>query len=154
MLVLNIHYVKWMLINKPKPACESVSGYSSSQLSEVHLGSEGWGDKGRGRQGERLLVANSPCPLSPCPLVQKPSSKYFIQVKTAISKTVFTKVLTDEELNKLQMPTLFLVGENEIIYSARKAVERVQKAAPNIQTSVIKSAGHDLPFAQPIFARE
>ena len=63
--------------------------------------------------------------------------------------TVFTKVLTDEELNKLQMPTLFLVGENEIIYSARKAVERVQKAAPNIQTSVIKNAGHDLPFAQP-----
>ncbi len=44
--------------------------YSSSQLSEVHLGSEGWGDSGRGRQGERLLVANSPChlvTLSPCP---------------------------------------------------------------------------------------
>ncbi|NET03454.1 MAG: alpha/beta hydrolase [Merismopedia sp. SIO2A8] len=62
---------------------------------------------------------------------------------------VFTKVLTDEELSRLQMPTLFLVGENEIIYSVEKTIARLQKVAPNIQIKVIKNAGHDLPMVQP-----
>ena len=62
---------------------------------------------------------------------------------------VFTKILTDAELQQLQMPTLFLVGENEIIYSTQKATTRVRKAAPHIHIKVIQDAGHDLPFAQP-----
>lgn len=62
---------------------------------------------------------------------------------------VFAKILTDQELSSLNVPTLFLTGENEIIYSVKKAIARIQSVAPNIQTEVIKNAGHDLPMAQP-----
>ncbi|MGK7874743.1 MAG: alpha/beta fold hydrolase [Xenococcaceae cyanobacterium] len=62
---------------------------------------------------------------------------------------LFAKVFTDTELNKLQMSTLFLTGENEIIYSVKKTIERIRNVAPGIQIKVIKNAGHDLPFAQP-----
>lgn len=39
---------------------------------------------------------------------------------------VFGKVLTDAELKQLQQtPTLFLTGENEIVYSVKKSMERL-----------------------------
>ena len=56
--------------------------------------------------------------------------------------------LADEELQQLKMPTLFLVGENEVLYSAQKAIQRLQMAAPQIQTAVIPNAGHDLLLVQ------
>lgn len=62
---------------------------------------------------------------------------------------VFAKVLTDEELRQLTLPTLFLTGENEIIYSVSKTVRRLRILIPNIEIRVIKNAGHDLPLAQP-----
>ena len=62
---------------------------------------------------------------------------------------VWANVLSDAELTQLDMPTLFLVGENEIIYSPQKVVEKLQRVAPEIQTCVIPNAGHDLPIAQP-----
>lgn len=46
------------------------------------------------------------------------------------------------------MPTLYLVGEHEKIYSAQKAVQRLHKAAPQIKTEVIPDAGHDVTFVQ------
>jgi len=52
--------------------------------------------------------------------------------------------LSDAELQALKMPVLFLVGENEKIYSARKAVDRLRTIAPHIQTMIIAGAGHDL----------
>jgi pimeloyl-ACP methyl ester carboxylesterase len=58
-------------------------------------------------------------------------------------------VLTDEELQSIIVPALFLVGENERIYSAHKAVQRLNAVAPRIQTGVIPHAGHDLTFVQP-----
>ena len=46
------------------------------------------------------------------------------------------------------MPTLYLVGENEKIYSAQEAVQRLKQVAPQIQTEVIPNAGHDLTMVQ------
>ena len=57
-------------------------------------------------------------------------------------------VLTDEELKSLHVPILFMIGENEKIYSPHEALARLQKLAPKIQTKLIKNAGHDLTFAQ------
>lgn len=58
-------------------------------------------------------------------------------------------VLTDEELEKLsEVPTLFLVGEHEVIYPAAKAVERLAGVAPQIRTGIIPDAGHDLTIVQ------
>ncbi len=46
------------------------------------------------------------------------------------------------------MPALYLVGENEKIYSAQEAVQRLNKVAPHIKTEVIPNAGHDLTIVQ------
>jgi pimeloyl-ACP methyl ester carboxylesterase len=57
-------------------------------------------------------------------------------------------VLEDQELQSIQVPTLYLVGENDKIYSPQKAVERLNKLAPQIKTEVIPNAGHDLTIVQ------
>ncbi len=56
--------------------------------------------------------------------------------------------LKDHEIANLRMPTLFLVGEHEKIYSAAKAVRRLNRIAPHIRTEIIPGAGHDLTMAQ------
>lgn len=57
-------------------------------------------------------------------------------------------VLTDAEWRNLEIPVLFMVGENEKIYSAREAVERLHKIAPQIRSEIVSDAGHDLPVVQ------
>ncbi len=51
-------------------------------------------------------------------------------------------VLTDEELQSITVPVLYLVGENEKLYSAEEAIERLNRIAPKIQTTVIPNTGH------------
>jgi len=57
-------------------------------------------------------------------------------------------VLEDAELRRIKVPTLYLVGENEKIYSAQKAIERLHKVAPHIKAEMIPHAGHDLTIVQ------
>jgi len=53
-------------------------------------------------------------------------------------------VLSDQELHGLQVPTLYIVGEHEKIYSPQKAIQRLNTIAPQIKTVMIPQAGHDL----------
>jgi pimeloyl-ACP methyl ester carboxylesterase len=64
-------------------------------------------------------------------------------------RLVGAKVFKDRELAALRTPALFLVGENEIIYPAVKAVRRLNRVAPQIRTEIIPGAGHDLTLSQP-----
>lgn len=58
-------------------------------------------------------------------------------------------VLTDAQLEKLsQVPTLFLVGEHEVIYPASEAVRRLGEAAPDIRARIVPGAGHDITIVQ------
>ncbi|MBN2587622.1 MAG: alpha/beta hydrolase [Candidatus Fermentibacteraceae bacterium] len=57
-------------------------------------------------------------------------------------------VLTDEEFQSLRIPVLFLVGENEVVYPADRAVHRINAVAPSIITEVILNASHDLTISQ------
>lgn len=57
-------------------------------------------------------------------------------------------VLDDAALRNFKVPSLFLVGEHEKIYSAQKAVSRFNRVAPQIKTEIIPHAGHDLSFVQ------
>lgn len=66
------------------------------------------------------------------------------KLKMLVSPTV----LTDLELKSLEMPTLILVGENEKIYSAQDALDRLNRVAPHIKTELIPDAGHDLTVVQ------
>ena len=69
-------------------------------------------------------------------------------------RTPIPPVLTDAQWRSLQVPTLFLVGENEVIYSAEKAVRRLQHVAPMVKTEIIAGAGHDLTFVQTAAVNE
>lgn len=57
-------------------------------------------------------------------------------------------VFTDAEWRTFSVPTLFLVGEHEVIYSAEKAVRRLQQVAPTVTPEIVAGAGHDLTFVQ------
>ena len=57
-------------------------------------------------------------------------------------------VIKEQDLRNLQTPSLFLVGEHEKVYSAHKAVGRLNRVAPRIKTEIIPQAGHDLWMVQ------
>ncbi|MHB8132697.1 MAG: alpha/beta fold hydrolase [Anaerolineaceae bacterium] len=56
--------------------------------------------------------------------------------------------IKDHEILNVQTPIMFLVGENEKTFSPHKAIQRLNKIAPDIKTEIIPQAGHDLNFAQ------
>ncbi|MBT8350490.1 MAG: alpha/beta hydrolase [Deltaproteobacteria bacterium] len=57
-------------------------------------------------------------------------------------------VIQDADLQRIKIGVLFLVGENEKLYSARKAVQRLQRVAPHFKVEIIPNAGHDLTIVQ------
>ena len=63
---------------------------------------------------------------------------------------VAPRILSDEELQRLAPPTLFLVGENEVIYAGTggDAIERLNSVAPQIATELLPDCGHDLTLVQ------
>lgn len=61
-----------------------------------------------------------------------------------LPRLIWPTVLGDEEWRRFKVPGLFLVGENEKIYSAKAAVRRLNRVAPQIKTEIIPGAGHDL----------
>lgn len=64
-------------------------------------------------------------------------------------------MLSDQELQNLKLPVLFLTGANEKIYSSDKAMERLEKVAPSIEKELYADAGHDLIIVkeEPVIAR-
>lgn len=62
---------------------------------------------------------------------------------------VYPNVLSDEELRNIRLPLLFMVGENEKIYSAELVLQRLANIAPQIQTKLITGVGHDIIMAKP-----
>jgi pimeloyl-ACP methyl ester carboxylesterase len=52
-------------------------------------------------------------------------------------------VLNDRSLMNFPVPCLVLIGESEKVYSAQRAVERLNRIAPQIRTEIIPHAGHD-----------
>jgi pimeloyl-ACP methyl ester carboxylesterase len=63
-------------------------------------------------------------------------------------KMVFPKPITTQTLNSVQVPILYLVGENEKIYSARQTIKDLNNGSPQIRTELILNAGHDLTVVQ------
>jgi pimeloyl-ACP methyl ester carboxylesterase len=64
-------------------------------------------------------------------------------------KFVMPTVLTDQDWQRLQVPTLFLVGENEVTYSAHRAIRRLSTVAPHVKTAITPDADHHLAIAKP-----
>ncbi len=60
----------------------------------------------------------------------------------------FVSVLSDTDWQNIKVPLMFVVGENEKIYSAEKAIKRLNSVNPKIRTEIIPNAGHDLTIVQ------
>ena len=64
-------------------------------------------------------------------------------------KFIRPTVLTDQDWQALRVPTLFLVGENDVNYSAKEAVGRLDQIAPNVTSIIASFADHHLPLVRP-----
>lgn len=71
--------------------------------------------------------------------------KYFRWAKSGIRPSVFT----DAEWQEIRVPTLLLVGEKEVIYDPRAAVQRAGQLLPDLEARVVPNAGHLLTLDQP-----
>jgi pimeloyl-ACP methyl ester carboxylesterase len=61
----------------------------------------------------------------------------------------YTKVFSDEELRRISVPTLVMIGEKEKLYDAGAALARAKALIPGVKTVSIPGASHDLMFHQP-----
>lgn len=52
------------------------------------------------------------------------------------------RVFTDEELQKLDMPTLLLIGEQESLYNSKAAIQRAKRVLPNADIELIPNCNH------------
>lgn len=50
--------------------------------------------------------------------------------------------LTDEQLKKLNMPVLFMAGENDVTMNAAKAAKRLSATASNVTIDLVRNCGH------------
>ena len=83
-------------------------------------------------------------------LLEEHIAEAYLAISSFTSRQmVYPNVFSDQQLANLKAPVLFMVGENEKIYSAELALQRLADAAPNIHTKIIRGAGHDLIMAQP-----
>lgn len=57
-------------------------------------------------------------------------------------------VLSDEDWRRLAVPTLFLVGRNDVTYAAERAVQRLATVAPHVETA-ITDGDHHLTITRP-----
>jgi pimeloyl-ACP methyl ester carboxylesterase len=58
-------------------------------------------------------------------------------------------VFDNQEFKKLEMPILLLIGESEILYESKSAVERAWQLIPHIEADIVPNAGHMLTTDQP-----
>ena len=56
--------------------------------------------------------------------------------------------LSDDELRGIEVPVLYVVGENERICDPQAAIARLNAVAPQIQSVMIPGAGHDAVWVQ------
>lgn len=64
-------------------------------------------------------------------------------------ESIFTSVFSEDELNSITVPTLFIVGEDEVIYDPTAAIEKVDRLIPDAETALVPRAGHLVSMEQP-----
>lgn len=66
-------------------------------------------------------------------------------------KAVFPGAFPEDELRKLEPPTLVLIGEHEKIYRAESTLKKAARILPHVETDLIHNAGHLLNMECPQF---
>jgi pimeloyl-ACP methyl ester carboxylesterase len=74
---------------------------------------------------------------------------YLVLVHGGMTSRVFPRVYSREELARVKVPTLLLLGDREKIYPAHEASEQAKRLMPTIRVQVIPKAHHIAALAQP-----
>ena len=69
-------------------------------------------------------------------------------LKIKKSQLVRPTVIPDEDWQRLAVPTLYLIGRNDVSYSAERAVQRLSAVAPTV-TTAITDGDHHLTITKP-----
>lgn len=72
--------------------------------------------------------------------------QYRLHMRSVLRMVPMPRVWSDTDWGLLRVPTLFLVGEHEKIYSPTKALSRLKRVAPGVTAQLVPGAGHDLTF--------
>jgi pimeloyl-ACP methyl ester carboxylesterase len=62
---------------------------------------------------------------------------------------VYPREFNDAELKTIIVPTLLILGNEEMIYSPTKAAERAKRILPNSKVIMLSNCGHAIPFDAP-----
>jgi pimeloyl-ACP methyl ester carboxylesterase len=62
---------------------------------------------------------------------------------------VYPREFSDDELKIIKVPTLLILGNKEMIYSAVEAAERASRILPNSKVIMLPDCGHAIPFDAP-----
>lgn len=63
--------------------------------------------------------------------------------------TMYPTVFSDQELKRIELPSLLLIGAMDKIYNPNKAIKRAQRWMPVLTAEIISNAGHLLIMDQP-----
>jgi pimeloyl-ACP methyl ester carboxylesterase len=55
---------------------------------------------------------------------------------------------TDAELQSISMPTLLLIGEDEVLYDPHAALARARRLIPQLESDLVPRASHDMSFTR------
>jgi pimeloyl-ACP methyl ester carboxylesterase len=55
---------------------------------------------------------------------------------------------TDAELQTVSVPTLLLIGENEVLYNPHAALARARRLIPELDSALVPRASHDMSFTR------
>ncbi|MEV7781795.1 alpha/beta fold hydrolase [Kitasatospora sp. NPDC088351] len=58
-------------------------------------------------------------------------------------------VFSDEELRRLRVPALFLLGARSAMHDAREVADRLGRLVPSARVEIVPGAGHALPTDRP-----
>ena len=70
---------------------------------------------------------------------------------SAETMRVMPTVFSDEDLAALRPPVLLLIGADEVIYDAGKALARARRLIPDLEAELVQQCSHDITFAQRDF---
>jgi len=67
---------------------------------------------------------------------------------------VYPREFRDVELEAIKVPTLLILGTEEMIYSAKKAAQRASGILPNSKVIMLPNCSHAIPFDAPAEAAD
>nr|BEK70674.1 alpha/beta fold hydrolase [Kitasatospora purpeofusca] len=103
------------------------------------------------------LAATAPRPLRP-PLARLVGNSAVLEselMKLMRASTGFRRalpvppVLSDEELRRLRIPALFLLGARSAMHDSRKVADRLGELVPTARVEIVPGTGHALPTDRP-----